>query len=154
MFISVHVSLECFGVFMKGPTVRGGRYEIRTATMADLVSTAYGVDQDKVLGGPTWLEMDRFDVVAKLPAGSTPDSQKLMLQSLLAERFKLVVHNDVKPLPTYALTASKHPQLKEAEGSGDKGCKFELQGMPKGPQAAPSEGPPAGADHCCIPAAT
>jgi uncharacterized protein (TIGR03435 family) len=138
---AVHVNLSNFNVFMKGPNVRAGRYEIRTATMADLVSTAYGVDQDKVLGGPNWLEMDRFDVIAKLPAGSTPDSQKLMLQSLLAERFKLVVHNDIKPMPAYALTASKHPQLKEAEGSGDKGCKFDLKGMPNGPQAAPAEGP-------------
>jgi uncharacterized protein (TIGR03435 family) len=138
---AVTVNLSNFNIFMKGPTARAGRYEIRTATMADLISHAYGVDQDKVLGGPSWLEMDRFDVVAKLPAGSTPESQKLMLQSLLADRFKLVVHNDTKPMPAYALTASKHPQLKEADGGGDKGCKFDFQGMPNGPQAAPAEGP-------------
>jgi uncharacterized protein (TIGR03435 family) len=84
--------------------------------MVDLISTAYGVDYDKVSAGPTWLEMDRYDVAAKLPPGSTPDSQKLMLQSLLADRFKLVVHKDTQPMPAYALTASKHPHLKESAG--------------------------------------
>ncbi|HXA49673.1 MAG TPA: TIGR03435 family protein, partial [Candidatus Acidoferrum sp.] len=52
--------------FMRGPALRGGRYEVRNATMVDLVRTAYNVDADKVLGGPSWLEMDRFDVFAKV----------------------------------------------------------------------------------------
>jgi uncharacterized protein (TIGR03435 family) len=132
-----------FNLFMKGPTVRAGRYEIRTATMLDLVTTAYGVDPEKVIGGPTWLEMDRFDLVAKLPAGSTRDSEKEMLRGLLADRFALTVHNDTKPLAAYALTASKHPQIKESDGSGEKGCKFDFQGRQNnGPQAAaPADGP-------------
>jgi uncharacterized protein (TIGR03435 family) len=138
---AVKVNPSNFNVFIKGPTVRAGRYEIRTATMVDLISKAYGVDQDKVLGGPTWVEMDRFDVVAKLPAESTRDSEKLMLQALLADRFKLAIHHDVKPMPAYMLSATKHPQLKESDGTGEKGCKFEFQGMPRGPQATPSEGP-------------
>jgi len=140
---AVKVNPSNFDIFMKGPTVRSGRYEIRTATMVDLISKAYGVDPDKVLRGPTWVEMDRFDVVAKLPAESTKDSQSVMLRALLADRFKLVVHNDTKPMPAYALTASRHPQIKESDGTGDKGCKFEFKGMPNGPQAAPSDGPPA-----------
>ena len=39
-----------------------------------------------------------------------------MFQALLAERFNLVVRNDTKLLPTYALTVGKRPQLKEADG--------------------------------------
>src|SRR5205085_12239677 len=38
----------------------GGRYELRNATMLDLIRTAYGVDSDNVTGGPNWLEFDRF----------------------------------------------------------------------------------------------
>src|SRR5579862_6253759 len=53
--------------FMTGGVLRGGRYDLRRATMLDLVSTAYGVDPDTVLGGPNWLETDRFDVIAKAP---------------------------------------------------------------------------------------
>jgi len=92
--------------------------------MVDLVSNAYGVSADKVLGGPSWLEMDKFDITAKIPAGTNADTAKLMLRSLLAERFHLVVHNDTRPVPAYVLTASKKPQLKEAVASDDSGCKL------------------------------
>src|SRR5438094_651160 len=69
--------------------LRGGRFEMRTATMVDLIRTAYGVDADRVLGGPSWLEMDRFDVIAKSPSKPNPETLKTMLQALLADRFKL-----------------------------------------------------------------
>jgi hypothetical protein len=97
--------------------------------MVDLISLAWGVDGDKVLSGPNWLDLDRFDVIAIAPGNATPETVKTMLQSLLAERFKLVVHADKKEMPTYALTAGKKPQLKEADGSGQTGCNFEVQGM-------------------------
>jgi uncharacterized protein (TIGR03435 family) len=50
---------------MRGGTPRDGRYELRGATMVDLIRTAYAVDADKVVGGPHWLELDRFDVIAR-----------------------------------------------------------------------------------------
>ncbi len=109
---------------MRGPSVRGGIYEVRMANMVDLISTAYGVAFDRVVGGPSWLEMDRFDIVAKAPPGSKPDDMKPMLKALLEERFKLVVHEDTKPIPAYALTIGKHPGLKKSDGSGDSGCKM------------------------------
>jgi uncharacterized protein (TIGR03435 family) len=101
--------------------MRGGRYELHTATMVDLIGIAYSVDADKVIGGPSWLDTDRFDVIAKGPVNTTPRSLQSMLQALLADRFKLVIHNDTKSLPAYALTAGRHPQLKEASGGGDGG---------------------------------
>jgi uncharacterized protein (TIGR03435 family) len=131
----IHTSAHTTNPFMRGPFNRGGRYELRNATMVDLVLTAYGVDADKVLGGPSWLEMDRFDVIAKAPGNSTAETRKAMLQALLADRFKLVVHNDTRQMPAYALTVGKHSQLKEGDGSGDTGCKLTF---------APSAGPQAG----------
>lgn len=133
-----------FNRFMSGPSVHAGRYVIRTATMLDLISTAYNMAPERVYGGPSWLEMDRFDLVAKLPPGSNRDSQKLMLKSLLAERFKLALHDDSKPMAAYALTAAKRSQLKEADGSGEPGCKFEVKGLPNG-------GPPAEGANAPIP---
>src|ERR1035438_9081059 len=62
---------------MKGGFVRGGLYMLRTATMVDLIRTAFGVDADHVMGGPTWLEMDRFDVIARAPADATAEALKL-----------------------------------------------------------------------------
>jgi uncharacterized protein (TIGR03435 family) len=133
----VHVSPHSdnnFNLFMRGPQTRAGRYEIKTATMVDLISAAYGVDGDKVYGGPNWLEMDRFDVTAKLPAGATADRQKAMLQALLAERFHLVAHPDSRPMPAYILTASKRPLLKDADPAAQKGC----QGKPRPQDAGPT----------------
>src|SRR5258708_25830773 len=111
-----------FNLFMRGPQTRAGRYEIRMATMVDLISTAYGVDGEKVYGGPNWLEMDRFDVTAKLPAGSTPERQKAMLKALLADRFHLVARADSRPMPAYVMTAGKRVLLKDAEPTEKKGC--------------------------------
>jgi uncharacterized protein (TIGR03435 family) len=105
-----------------------GRYEFNSATMVDLIRTAYNVDADKVLGGPNWLESDRFDVLAQTPPKTTPDSAKLMLQSLLADCFKLVLHKDAHALPTYALSVGKGgSKLKESDGSGETGCKMTIQ---------------------------
>jgi len=103
--------------------------------MLDLIRTAYNVDPEKVSGGPTWLEMDRFDVFAKIPAASNAESRRLMLQALLADRFKLKIHNDSRPMASYALTAGKHPQLKESDGTGETGCNFTVQNAPSGPPA-------------------
>jgi len=119
----IHSSAKVPNPFFRTAPVQNGRYQLTNATMVDLIHTAYGFDPDKVLAGPNWLEMNRYDIVAKAPADSTPDSRKQMLQTLLEERFKLVVHKDTKPLPTYALVlAGKKPQLKEAT-TGDPGCK-------------------------------
>ena len=134
----VHVSAHTPNPNMRGGgSIRGGRYEIRTANMVDLIRTAYGVEADKVLGGPSWLEWDRFDVIAKAPPATSIETARLMLQGLLADRFKLVVHKDTKPLASYALTSGKgKPKLKESDGSGETGCKQTLPG-----QGAPRGGP-------------
>ncbi len=116
---------------MRGGALRGGRFEVRTATMVDLISLAYEMESDKVLAGPSWLDWDRFDVAAKAPPATTRENLNLMLQKLLAERFQLVVHKDTKPMPAYALTVGKgKPKMKEGTGSGEPGC----QGVPQKPE--------------------
>ena len=131
----VHPSPKAPNQFMQGGPVRNGRYELHRATMLDLVRTAYGFDPDKVLGGPSWLEMTRFDIIAKVPADTPGEAANDMLKSLLSDRFRLVVHKDTKPLPTYALTVGKKPLLKEADGTGDTGCK-----VPPAQAGTPADG--------------
>jgi len=121
----VHVSAKTTNQFTRNGQVHGGRYEIKTATMVDLIRFAYGFDNDKILEGPNWLELDRFDVTAKVPPDTSSDAQKQMLQSLLSDRFKLAVRKENRPLPTYALVAGKKPLLKEAAGSEENGCRPE-----------------------------
>ena len=119
----VHTSPKSSNMYFRTPVAKGGRYEIKMATMVDLIRTAYGYEADKILGGPNWLEMDRFDITAKLPPDSTPETLKLMLQSLLADRVQLKIHAESKPLSSYFLIAGKKLQLKEADGTGETGCK-------------------------------
>lgn len=133
----VHVSAHSNNPYMTGGVLRGTRYEIRKATMVDLVSLAYGVDNNKVLSGPSWLETDRYDVIAKAPPSTPPETVKLMLQALLAERFKLVVRMDTQPLPAYALTVGKRKlALKETDGSAT-GCRPPANPPPPQPDVVP-----------------
>jgi len=129
----IHTSPPALRPFMNGPFIHGPEYVVRNASMVDLISTAYGVDSDKVLGGPNWLEFDRFDVRAIAPAGSTAETRKQMLQALLADRFKLVMHNDSRPFLGFSLVAGKSLKLKAAEGAGDTGCQVRAQGPPQPP---------------------
>ncbi len=100
--------------------------------MLDLIQTAYSLEPDEVIGGPSWLELDRFDISAEVPPETTRDAAKIMLQTLLADRFKLMVHNDSRPLPAYVLTVGKKPFLKPADGSGETGCKTQPTGPTTG----------------------
>ena len=108
---------------MRGGLYRDGRYEIRSATMLDLVRTAYNVDAVHVTGGPAWLDKERFDIIAKAPGDSTPEKLRTMLRNLLAGRFSLVVHNGTKPLAVYAITQGKRVLMKQSAGSDTPGCK-------------------------------
>jgi uncharacterized protein (TIGR03435 family) len=118
---------------MTGGVLRGGRYDLRNATMLDLIATAYSVgDRDLISGGPAWLERHRFDIAAKAPQDTSPANVKLMLQDLLAERFKLVIAKETRPTSGFVLTVGKEKhKLKEATGPG-AGC----QGTPQ-PQPPP-----------------
>jgi uncharacterized protein (TIGR03435 family) len=124
----VHVSPHSAFPQMTGGVLRAGRYELRKASMVDLIKTAYGVEADSVVGGPAWLESDRFDVIAKAPPNTSPETVKLMLQNLLVDRFKLVAHNDTKPMPAFVLTVGKgKSKLKESDGQGNGRCQFQPQ---------------------------
>jgi uncharacterized protein (TIGR03435 family) len=99
----------------------GTRFEANDMTLLDLVEKAYGIsDRDLILGGPAWLGLDKFDVVAEVPVNVRPADAQPMLQTLLADRFKLAVHRDRRPMPVYALVAGKRPLLKESAGGEPK----------------------------------
>lgn len=108
---------------MRPGILSNGRYEIHRATMLDLIRTAYSVDADQVFGGPSWLEYDRFDIIAKTPRTTRQADLRLMLQTLLADRFHLVVRPDSKPIPAWLLSvAGGGPKLKSADASGAPDC--------------------------------
>ncbi len=95
----------------------GGRLSTQNAPLLMLIQNAYAVQAYQVVGGPGWLNTDGFDIEAK-PETSVDRKQTWpMLQTLLADRFKLTVHRETRELPVYALTAKnnlKLPAPKEA----------------------------------------
>jgi uncharacterized protein (TIGR03435 family) len=68
---------------------------------------AYEVRINEISGLPKWIENDKFDIEAKVPAGTNRHELHLMLQNLLAERFHLTVHSVKKDLPYYELVVGK-----------------------------------------------
>ena len=91
--------------------------------MVDLIRIAYGFDSGQGVGRT---ELAGDGSVRRDCEGSArhyAGDQKQMLQSLLEDRFKLKVRKETKPLPTYALIVGKKPQLKEADGTEEPGCR-------------------------------
>ena len=90
-------------------------------TLKNLVSIAYRFDGRLILSGSTWMESDLYDVAAKLPPGTSKDRVPSMLQTLLAERFKLTVHREIKEQRVYFLLVGKDgPKLKNAAPPDDQ----------------------------------
>jgi uncharacterized protein (TIGR03435 family) len=89
------------------------RLILRQATMTNLIGFAYTANSPNVIGGPAWMDLDRFDVIAKTPNTTSFDTARLMVRTLLADRFHLVVKQGDAMMPAYILTAPK-PKLKAA----------------------------------------
>ena len=105
-----------------GGVLRAGKYVNRDVTMLGLIEAAYKVKEGAIAGGPGWMASDLFDIIAKVPEGTKMVEANQMLQSLLADRFKLVVTHETHPVPRYVLTVGKGAsKLKPASGSG-QGC--------------------------------
>ena len=100
--------------------INHGRLNIEAAEFRQIVGLAYAVQRVRVLGGPVWADSDQFDIAAKAEsAEATRDEIRSMLQTLLAERFKLVVHRETKEVAAYSLVLAKSgPKLKAAAPGG------------------------------------
>src|SRR5688500_20207085 len=96
---------------MRGGVLRGTRYELRNAHMVDLIRTAYNVQPEKISGGPSWIEWNRFDIAALAPENTPPERLREMLKTILAERFKLVVRDGLQATTSMAVLVSATSHL-------------------------------------------
>ena len=95
-----------------GPTMMMMRtlptsFNVTNLPLRMLITQAYRLSGYQLVGGPSWLDSERFDIAAKAPEGSRPDQTMLMLRGLLAERFKLKVHGETRETQIYALTLAR-----------------------------------------------
>lgn len=96
-----------------------GRFTAHNVTVKALVSRAYDLDKGLISGGPKWVNSDTYDIDAKFPDGlaqPTSEQGRLMLQSLLADRFQLVIHREPGEVSGYALVVAKNgPKMERAD---------------------------------------
>lgn len=90
----------------------GGGLRITGATLKNLISIAYNVREFQISGGPQWVEKERFDIDARAAAsdGASPaDAARLRerIRSLLADRFQLAQHSEIREQPVYSLVVAK-----------------------------------------------
>ncbi len=115
-----------------------------------IIIEAYGLplqSSQRLAGGPDWINSEKYDIEAKAPQGAVPAglagksrsaSLMLMLQTLLADRFKLTVHREAKQMTVYALVAAKNgPRVQRAKIE-EKDC----------PESSTLVAPVPGADYC------
>jgi len=93
-----------------GMTIRpspNGRLDVEDITARQLIRIAYGLLDSQISGGPGWIDSDHFDLSAKAENSVTFEEMRPMLQSLLADRFGLVVQRKPKELPVFTLVVAK-----------------------------------------------
>ena len=100
----------------------GGRFVATNNTLRDLIPFAFGLPQAtagfRIVGGPKWIDEDRFDITATVTGSWTPQQMSEMLRTLLADRFRLVARHETRDLPTYALVKAARtfgPRLRVSE---------------------------------------
>src|SRR5207248_5001548 len=104
------------------PAPGGERYQATNIPLRLMIMVAYRIKADQVAGGPGWIDTDLYDMNAKAERPSSVEELHVMLQNLLAERFKLQFHRETKELPVYALSVDKNgPKLTphEAQNAGE-----------------------------------
>ncbi len=104
-----------------GINVSGSRITISAHALQGLILTAYELEGYQLYGGPQWMDEERYDIEARAggEAPPTPIQVRLMLQTLIADRFQLKFHRETKQLSEYELRVAKGgPKLKaSAPGS-------------------------------------
>src|SRR5580698_11476400 len=132
-------------VKMGGPVEANGMININTgkilngivtlsnATLSDCLKFAYSLTTDAQLAGPDWINQKvvRFEVTGKAPLRTPDDQLRLMLQTLLKERFRITMHTEQREITHYELVVGKNgPKLKESTvGPGEATGTARLDGI-------------------------
>ena len=122
-----------------------GRMVFENYPLRRLIIAAYDIQAFQLIGGPAWINNERFDVEARAAATTPLPQMHLMLRSLLADRFKLVVRQEKRELPVYALV--------KARSDGGLGPRMKAAAVDCGPtgrgRGAPAPGSPPGLPAGC-----
>lgn len=129
----------------------GGRVTVTNMAARQLIAFAYGLNlgQFQLVGGPSWLADDKYDVTAKMegnpewtgPGSEKPDPISVAMRKLLSERFKLKIHKETRELDAYALVMVKPGTPGPALKPSPTDCKALMEQARQG-RLPPQQGPP------------
>jgi uncharacterized protein (TIGR03435 family) len=91
----------------RAPSPEVDRVRAVNTPLRTLVQVAYNIGVDRLVGVPEWIVRERFDIEAKADAPLTGNTWQLMLRTLLADRFKLLVHTETRDVPVFALVMAR-----------------------------------------------
>jgi len=109
-----------------------GRLNAINVPLRFFIRRAFDLPEARIVGGPAWLETDRFDIVATLPPDADSDVMRRMMQALLAERFKLAARREVRELPVYSLARLRQDALGPSLRMSTSVCDGDMPRMVKG----------------------
>jgi hypothetical protein len=128
--------------------LRGGRVFAQNVAVRDLIRAVYGLEDSQLEGVPAAMRSTRFDVEARIGGDATIDTARTMARTLLAERFRLVIHTETRQLPIYELMMARADRA-PGRGLRASGKDCAPVTLPAGIPPAPP--PPAGAGMTIMP---
>src|SRR5690349_664529 len=84
-----------------------GRITVTNNPLRNIIRNAWGLQAFQILGGPDWINTERWDIVAKSEGNPRGPEMLAMVQNLLADRFKLVTHRETREMPIYRLVFAR-----------------------------------------------
>lgn len=123
-----------------------GALTTQNALVKMLMRQAFQVQDFQIAGGPDWLDVERFDVSARIEGTPGPGVIPIVLRAILADRFKLITRRETKEMPVYALMVARSdgrlgPQLKPSTMD----CATQMAAG----RGLPPPGPPAPGERRC-----
>jgi uncharacterized protein (TIGR03435 family) len=91
----------------------GGMLSVTNNNLRNIIRNAWNITNDQIVGGPDWIDSERFDITAKASRPFSQDEARGMLKALLAERFGLVTRHETRELPVYVQGRRARPADEE-----------------------------------------
>jgi uncharacterized protein (TIGR03435 family) len=121
-------TFDAVSIKPSAPDARGGGYNLsqghlnaKNQSLRDLVEFGWNLKDYQVSGGPSWVESERYEVLATFPAATPSADRARMMQAMLADRFGLVIRHDSKEVSGYALVAAKGGPKLHSPGNEEAG---------------------------------
>ena len=117
--------------------VSPGTVTMRNVSLKSSIRWAWHVSEFQV-SGPDWLDSERYEIAGKAPGPATEEQLRLMMQTLLRERFKLALHRQTKELSAYVLVVGKNgPKVQETKTEGEASIDINQRQLSVNVQRAP-----------------